>query len=714
MNSDRWTVLSAWLNQWAAADEQGRARLRAQLATDHPDLVAEAESLARASGRLGGFLETPALVLEARTIATEDPVLTSGVEVGPYRVAGLLARGGTGDVYRATDTRLRRDVALKVLSHTRTSDPHRVERFIHEARLTASLDHTNVVRVYDVGRTAEHTYLVAELLEGETLRARIERGPMPADDVLRIALEISSGLAAAHEAGLVHRDLKPDNIFLTRSGVTKILDFGIAKLAEGEVTGDGFATMTGVVLGTAGYLAPEQIRGLHVDARADLFALGAVLFEMLTGERAFGREHMVDTLHAILHDPPSTALAERHDVPPTLVHIVSRLLEKSPEVRFESAEEVIAALHHVDVHEAPSKKRVRLGAWWAAGVTIVAMIGATFLVDTRDWFGRPAARTPDERALAPYRAGRAIVLRPDRDSLRKAAAYFQQALDIDPNYADAWAGLASAYKRMPITGAADPHIAFGESLKAAKRALELDRSNAEAISVQGTVAFWYEWEYQKAERLLKEALELDPNHADSHLFLGHVYSNTDRPSEALFHIRRARELAEWPQPRALEGLFLYQARQYEQAVTHLDTVVNDLDPTLWTAQIFRVQALFFLGRHEAALAAIPEKAPFPEVLWSFRGYVLARMNRIAEAEAALAALTPTGASYQRAMVLHALGRNDAALLELGKAIDEKETHVTFLGIDPMWDALRHDQRFRKLAERVNLLEVSDRVAQRYK
>ena len=713
MTSDRWNVLSAWLNQWAAADEEGRARLRAQLAADHPELVAEAESLARASGRLGGFLETPALVLEARSIATEDPVLTSGLEVGPYRIAALLARGGTGDVYRATDTRLRRDVALKVLSHTRTSDPHRVERFIHEARLTASLDHANIVRVYDVGRTPEHTYLVAELLEGETLRARIERGPMPVGDVLRIALEIANGLAAAHAAGLVHRDLKPDNIFLTRSGVTKILDFGIAKLAEGEVTGDGFATMTGVVLGTAGYLAPEQIRGLPVDARADLFALGTVVFEMLTGVRAFGREHMVDTLHAILHDPPSDALAQRHDVPPTLAHMVMRLLEKLPEVRFESAADVIAALQHVDVHEAPPQKRVQHGAWWAAAIAVAALIVASFAVDTSDWFDRPTAVAPNERAMVPYRAGRAIVLRPDPDNLRKAAGYFQQAIDIDPNFADAWAGLASAYKRMPITGGAEPRVAFDESLKAANRALELDRSNAEAISVQGTVAFWYEWEYQKAERLLKGALELDPNHPDSHLFLGHVYSNTDRPTEALFHIRRARELAEWPQPRALEGLFLYQARQYDNALKHLDTVVNDLDPTLWTAQIFRVQALFFLGRHEDALAAIPEKAPFPAVLLSFRGYVLARMNRTADAEAALAALPPTGASYQRAMVLHALGRNDAALLEIGKAIDEKKPHVTFLGIDPMWDALRRDERFRQLAKRVNLLEVSDRVAERY-
>jgi serine/threonine protein kinase len=716
MNSDRWNLLSAWLTRWAAADEEGRARLRAQLAADHPDLVAEAESLARASGRLGGFLETPALVLEARTIATEDPILPSGVEVGPYRIAGLLARGGTGDVYRATDTRLRRDVALKVLSHTRTSDPHRVERFIHEARLTASLDHANVVRVFDVGRTTEHTYLVAELLEGETLRARVERGAIPVDDVLRIALEIANGLAAAHEAGLVHRDLKPDNIFLTRSGVTKILDFGIAKLAEGEVTGDGFATMTGVVLGTAGYLAPEQIRGQHVDARADLFALGTVLFEMLTGVRAFGREHMVETLHAILHDPPSAALAQRSDVPPTLSHIVMRLLEKSPEVRFESAEEVISALRHVDVREAPLKKRVRPHAWWAAGVLIAAVIVLASTIDTRKWIGQPATSSPNERAMVPYRAGRAIVLRPDPDNLRKAARYFQDAIDIDAGFADAWAGLATARKRMPITGAADPNVAFPEVLEAAQRALDLDPVNAEAFAAQGTVAFWYEWDYAKAEGLLEKALSIDANHADSHMFLAHVYSNTDRPRDALFEIRRAQELAhEWPQPRALEGLFLYQARRYDEAVRHLDTVVKDLDPTLWTAQLFRAPALFLLGRYEDSLNAIPAdvKFPHPHPL-AFRGYVLARMNRTAEAEAALAALPSTGASYQRALVLYGLGRNEAALDELRRAIDDKLPHVTFLGVDPIWDALRGSERFRQLAKRVNLLEVSDQVRERYK
>ena len=716
MNSDRWNVLSAWLNQWVAADEDGRDRLRAQLAAEHPELVAEAESLARASGRLGGFLETPALVLEARSIATEDPVLTTGVDVGPYRIGNLLARGGTGDVYRATDTRLRRDVALKVLSHTRTSDPHRVERFIHEARLTASLDHANIVRVYDVGRTPAHTYLVAELLEGETLRARIERGPLPVDDVLRIALEISHGLEAAHSAGLVHRDLKPDNIFLTRGGVTKILDFGIAKLAEGEVTGDGFATMTGVVLGTAGYLAPEQIRGLNVDARADLFALGTVLFEMLTGVRAFGREHMVDTLHAILHDPPSAALSERRDVPPTLAHIVMRLLEKSPDVRFDSAEEVIAALRHVDASEAAApKKGWQRRTWWAAGVAIAAVFVAALAVNTDDWFGRRSEAPINERAMQSFLAGRAIVLRPDPTDLRTAARYFQEAIDLEPTFAAAWAGLATARKRMPVTGAVDPNVGFPETLRAAERALEIDPSNAEAISAQGTVAFWYEWDYPKAERLLKKALSIDSRHADSHLFLGHVYSNLDRADEALAAITTARALAgDWPQPRAMEGLFLYHARRYDDALRHLDTVVKDLDPTLWTARLFHAQALFARGRYEESLAGIPTdvKFPHPHPL-AFRGYVLARMNRIPEAEAALAALPAKGSSYQRALVLHALGRNEAALDELDQAIKEKIVHATFLGVEPAWDALRRSDRFRGLAKRVNLLEVSDRVAARY-
>ncbi len=209
-----------------------------------------------------------------------------------------------GDVYRATDLRLRRDVALKVLAGAGATDGYRVERFLQEARLTAALDDPNIVKVYDVGVFDHRPYLVAELLDGQTLRERIGSAPMSPAEAVRIATELARGLVAAHAAGLVHRDLKPENIFLTRSGVTKILDFGIAKLVQDEAVRERASTMTGVLLGTAGYLAPEQIRGDAVDSRADLFALGSMLFEMLTGARAFAREHTIDTLHAIMHDPP--------------------------------------------------------------------------------------------------------------------------------------------------------------------------------------------------------------------------------------------------------------------------------------------------------------------------------------------------------------------------------------------------------------------------
>jgi serine/threonine protein kinase/Tol biopolymer transport system component len=331
--SDRWQLLSEWHNAWLAAGTDERGRLRGRFAVDHPDLVAEADALAAASAVLPGFLETPALALAARDLVQDDPLLGSDSLVGPYRIVGLLARGGMGDVYRATDVRLRRDVALKLLTHAGTGRNDHIGRFLQEARITASFDHPNIVKVFDVGVLDGRPYLVAELLDGETLRARLGRGPLTIEEARRIGGDVAAGLVVAHAAGLVHRDLKPDNVFLTRSGVTKILDFGIAKLSEEPAATDGLATLTGVLLGTAGYLAPEQIRGEAVDGRTDLFALGSMLFEMATGRRAFARAHTIDTLHAILHDDPP----EQTGMPPDLAAIVARLLKKAPAERFQSA-----------------------------------------------------------------------------------------------------------------------------------------------------------------------------------------------------------------------------------------------------------------------------------------------------------------------------------------------------------------------------------------
>jgi Tol biopolymer transport system component len=346
MSTDRWHLLSEWHNAWLAAGADERDSLRRQFVESHPDLAAQADALASASAGLRGFLETPALTLAARDLVQDDSLLDVDTRVGPYRIVGLMARGGMGDVYRATDVRLQRDVALKLLAYAGSDDTQRIERFLQEARVTAALDHANIVKVFDVGVLDGRPYLVAELRDGETLRARVGCGPLAAEEARRIAGEVAAGLVVAHAAGLVHRDLKPDNVFLTRSGVTKILDFGIAKLTDGPAVADGLATLTGVLLGTPGYLAPEQIRGNAVDGRTDLFALGSMLFEMLTGQRAFAREHTIDTLHAILHeDPPN--LLQSAGVSPDLMAIVMRLLEKAPAARFQSAADLEWALVHI-------------------------------------------------------------------------------------------------------------------------------------------------------------------------------------------------------------------------------------------------------------------------------------------------------------------------------------------------------------------------------
>jgi serine/threonine protein kinase/Tol biopolymer transport system component len=379
MNTERWRVLSEWHNTWLAAPGDQRPGLRASFASEHPELLQVADELAASSGAVDGFLETPALVLAARDLAQDEPPLPAGTSVGPYRIVALLARGGMGDVYRATDPRLGRDVALKMLTSAERGDGHAVERFQQEARITASLDHPNIVKVFDVGMSNGRPYLVSELLDGETLRAPIGRGAVAPADALSIARALTSGLSAAHARGLVHRDLKPENIFLTRSGTAKILDFGIAKLAQDPAVPRGLATLTGVVLGTAGYLAPEQVKGDPVDARTDLFALGSILFELMTGQRAFVRAHTIDTLHAIVHDDPPDLL------PPgtALTSIVRRLLAKPPDARFQSAADLLWALEQIDSTEGraaappamPSRRVVRVGRGWTiAGAAGLAMV----------------------------------------------------------------------------------------------------------------------------------------------------------------------------------------------------------------------------------------------------------------------------------------------------------------------------------------------------
>jgi dipeptidyl aminopeptidase/acylaminoacyl peptidase len=297
--------------------------------------------------------------------------LSPGTRLGPYEIIAPLGAGGMGEVYRARDTRLRRDVAVKVLPPTYASDSERLKRFEHEARAAGSLNHPNILVVFDIGTHEGAPFLVTELLEGETLRALLLRGPLPVRRALEIGREIARGLSAAHARGIVHRDLKPENVFLSRDGRVKILDFGIAKLIRAEADSIAETTMTesltgaGVILGTVGYVAPEQVRGEAADSRADLFAFGCVLYEMLTGKRAFKGTGTVDTLHAILHQEPAPIIDLRPEISPAVTALVLHCLEKDPELRFQGARDMAFALEGVAAASGGMGSRRETAAGWS-------------------------------------------------------------------------------------------------------------------------------------------------------------------------------------------------------------------------------------------------------------------------------------------------------------------------------------------------------------
>jgi serine/threonine protein kinase len=277
--------------------------------------------------------------------------LAPGTHVGPYEITGIIGAGGMGEVYRARDPRLRRDVAIKVLSSAAPYDVDRLGRFEQEACAAAALNHPNILTVHEIGSGEGSPYVVSELLDGETLRAKLEHGPLPLRIAIEYAMQMLNGLAAAHQKGIIHRDLKPDNLFVTTDDRVKILDFGLAKLVQPDMTGQSAAalptrppeTTPGMILGTIGYMSPEQVRGQQVDQRSDLFNVGAILHEMVSGEQPFKGGSAADVMSAILHAEP-TDLSTTGRVPPALDRIIRHCLVKDAAQRFQSARDVAFAL----------------------------------------------------------------------------------------------------------------------------------------------------------------------------------------------------------------------------------------------------------------------------------------------------------------------------------------------------------------------------------
>jgi TolB-like protein/Flp pilus assembly protein TadD len=341
--------------------------------------------------------------------------LAPGTKLGAYEIVAPLGAGGMGEVYRARDRKLDRDVAVKVLPQTVANDPDSLARFEREAKSVAALSHPNILAIYDFGAQDGVAYAVTELLEGETLRGKLDGGPVSQRQAVDWALQIAKGLSAAHGKGVIHRDLKPDNVFVTRDGHVKILDFGLAKRVEEPAadektsapTGSGH-TAPGTVMGTMGYMSPEQLRGLPVDHRADIFSFGAILYEMLSGRKAFKKDTASDTISAVLRDDPPELTQSGRNVSPALDHIVRHCLEKDRDNRFQSAKDVAFALSEASEPTAavtsgghPVASPSRRGLWIAVAA-IAILVAAGVLWSKRPKTGTAAASGAKRIAVLPF------------------------------------------------------------------------------------------------------------------------------------------------------------------------------------------------------------------------------------------------------------------------------------------------------------------------
>jgi serine/threonine protein kinase/Tfp pilus assembly protein PilF len=738
--------------------------------------------------------------------------LPVGECLGPYRIAGILGSGGMGEVYRARDLRLERDVAVKVLKD-------RKEGSDKEARAAAALNHPNIVAVYDIGPG----YVVMELVDGEPLRHALRRGPLPFRDVIEQGAQIAEGLAAAHAAHVIHRDLKPENIVIARGGRPKILDFGLAKRTTPGLD-ESTQTNPGTLMGTAAYMSPEQVRGLELDWRSDIFSLGVVLFEMMTGRHPFAAGSIPEMMAAIVRDAPADAGSGANAY---LQAVVLRCLEKSPDRRFQSAQDLAFSLRALAANPSDSVARPsetaidslavmpfeNLGGsseddYLSDGITeslinsltgiaglrviarsrvfrykgkdidpaqtgrdlnvralltgFVARRGDSLRIQvelveassqTQLWgerFHRPAAdllameeeiatqisaklrlklsggererlvqrSTQNTEAYHLYLKGRYHWNKRTKESLQKAIEYFRLAIEADPAYALAYAGLADGYL---VLGFFMPDPAKGFLAKgraAGLKALEIDPDLPEARTALSPLRCAADWDWAAAEADARRSVELKPGYWLGHSHLALLLSSLGRHEEAMEAARHALDLE--PLLTVVSHHFAWvhiRARRYQEAAEQCRRAF-ELDPVFPMGHYWLGLACGLMGRHAEAIDSLQEARRTAGstfvTLELARAYASA--ERTTEALVLLAEMHRTfeesyAEPYGFATVYAALGETDRAFEWLDRACRDRTGWLaTWVNGDPRLDALRADPRMSGVLRRVGLQGSSSQAA----
>lgn len=614
--------------------------------------------------------------------------ITPGSRLGQYRVVAELGRGGMGEVWLAEDTRLRRPVAIKALPAGLPDPARGVRRLRREAEALAAVNHPNVVTVHAVEEVEGIAFLVMERIEGERLDRLIPEDGLPLPELLELARPIASALAAAHDRGVVHGDLKPGNVMVTVDGRIKVLDFGLARIVSeqaGPIAVDTSTTVTSAIRGTVPYMPLEQLAGEPASKRTDLYSLGAVLFEMATGQLPFPARTIAGQMLRMAAEPAPAAGTVRSGLPADLGDLIAALLDRDPSARPPSAGAVVEALQ-APRRSAPTRPAAAPG---------------------------PARRAVDIEVVQLVARGRHLWNRRSEEGLRTGLACFQQAIDRDPLHAPAWIGIADALNMLTNYGFAHPHDTRPRVIAAVRKATELAGDSVDAFRAQALAAWQSDFDWARSESLYRQALSLDPDDGLTHYWYAVLLAVTGRFDACMAEL----DLAEALDPLSLivpaaHGWFTLFAGQPEAAHAILRRVLT-LDAGFHPAYWFLGQALSALGRHGEAALALDEAMRLggrTMRLVGYMGYALGRDGRTAQARRLLDEMHDWRRDhyvppYFEALIHIGLDETKQALERLETAVASNDSMVRDLRSDPPWWDLRGEPRYHELVHAMGFAPV---------
>src|SRR5262245_7387595 len=746
MNPDRWRQIGQLYHTALELESAARVAFLDASCGDDYELRREVETLLHAHEHADGFIAGKVAGVVAEMAAQQRTTSFVGRSLGHYQTLSLIGAGGMGRVYLAEDTRLGRKVALKLLPAAFTKDRERVRRFKQEARAASSLNHPNILTIHEIGEasTAEGGahYIVSEFVEGETLRALLRSGRLGVSKATAIAGQVAGALSVAHEAGIVHRDIKPENVMARPDGLVKVLDFGLAKLAEAPPPADSEAltnlsTAPGIVMGTVSYMSPEQARGQKVDRRADIFSLGVVLYEMLAGRRPFEGATTSDVIAALLTAEPPPLGKYCAEATTELELIVGKCLAKDRETRYQSAAELIAELKTLpqgSQTERPTTREVvvtrpRLASrrWLLiAAMALSLVVGLIWLISWRRSQAsqsdqikltsqdepRPAnAGSINPEAYDAYLSGRFYANRQKKADNETAIMMLKRAVDLDPNFAAAHAELAQAYVWRFFLFTPGEKQWEEKAFVEVEKALDLDKDSAVAHQALGRL-LWTPANHFPHEKAIKEyrrALTLDPSLSEAQNQLALVYNHIGAFDQALQELRKA--VAANPTNNLAQfriGQTLLLQGKYEQALNALRESPKEANPSLVESNM--AMALLRLGRRDEAAAIVEEFLKhYPGdtdggLFTGIQALLAALAGDEKKAEAKISSAIEKGkgfghfhhTAYNIACAYSVMKKAEPAIRWLQTAADDGFPCYPLFENDPYLDNLRKDPRFIEL------------------